>query len=251
MSPTLRTCLALALAAAALGCKTPPRNVFLIPEQRFDQEVRIVALAPLVLPADLEEPERVRERFEALITSRLRELGYEVVPSSQFAGIWENSVEQLGGYFDPVTGKRDEEKFEALRSHCLAELEATCQADVLLHSSIRVVAAPFYGSTATWYGTDQSMQTMGSAILSGLAGGTPSGTIGALCLTVVIEDTHGADYFVGHGGIEVTARLTAGGMEAIPQHELFRDAERNEEAVTLALEGLEHGASSPAVKQGP
>ena len=226
-------------AFVALGCATTaPYEPYQIPREQFHATVRTIAVFRLMLPDDLENPDRVREKFEAMILTALEREGYRTVPPQQVTPIWEEITTQLGGLFDPMTGARDEEKFDTARLHALQEIATRFGADALLHPSIRVVDAKFDSGTARWCGSTQSMQSTGSSMLEALAGMSTSGTIKATCLFVVVEDMSGVDLYKDMGGIEVLGSLVVGGFEARPQGELFVDGERNQGAVASALGSL-------------
>jgi hypothetical protein len=224
--------------ATAAGCATPtPYDPYLIPRSEFGAKVRTLALAGPWVSSDIEDPEPVKETFARLIQSKLQRMGFETVAWEEQERIWEQTTTDVGGFFDPLTGKRDEEKFEVVRRHMLDELEREFGADALLHASLGVMAAEFSNSDAHWCGASQSVKTGGRQWLEAL-GGSTSGSVAAVAVFVVIEDMSGTDLYKDCGGIELTAKLTASGFEEIPRYQLFLDAGRNGAGVGLALDAL-------------
>lgn len=227
------------LALVALGCATaPPYNPFHVPRHEFEARIRTIAVAHLVVPSDLEEPTVVAAIFEPLIVSKLEQAGFRTVDPDQVEQIWDRMTQQVGGYFDPMTGQRNQEAFDAVRRHTFNELESRFEADAVLHPTLLVVMANFSGGTAHWCGTSQGMQTAGRWVLEALAGGSSSGTVAASCLGIHIEDTRGVSLYQHQGGIEILAELEATGFDPHSREELFLDAERNRRAVSLALDDL-------------
>jgi hypothetical protein len=227
------------LVLVGLGCATaPPYNPFQVPRHEFEARIRTIAVAHLVVPSDLEDPEAVAGLFEPLIVSKLEQAGLRTVDPDEVEEIWDRMAEQVGGYFDPMTGQRDQEAFDAVRLHTFNELEARFEADAVLHPTLLIVMAKFSGGTAHWCGASQGIQTTGRWVLEAFAGSSSSGTIAASCLGIQIEDTKGVTLYQHQGGIEILAELEATGFDPHSREELFLDAERNRSAVSLALDDL-------------
>ncbi len=225
--------------SVALGCATtPPYEPYQVPREQFHAKVRTIGVAELAVPSDLENPDAVKQRFEAMIIQRLESQGFRTVPSEKVMPVWDEMEAQMGGMFNPMTGELDQKKFDTARLHLLQEIATQFGADALLHTTIGVVDAKFESGTAHWCGSSQRMQSVGSTLLDGLGGMTSAGTIKATCLFVVIEDMSGVDLYKDMGGIEVLGRLVIGGFEPRPQTELFIDVERNHAAVDSALGAL-------------
>ncbi len=227
----------LVIALLGAGCATaPPYNPFKIAQDEFYGKIKTIALSPVAVAVDLEDAEPVKTKFESLIETTLREAGFSVVPSREYAAIWKRMTEQMGGFFDPVTGKRDETKLKTVREHTLRELNTKFTVDAVLYPSIRVVKANFVQNQATWDGTSESLTTGG--FLGALLGGQYRGTVGALSLVAVIEDTHGVDVYINGGGIQVLSKVSGGGFIPVSRNELFANEERNVAAVNIALGSL-------------
>ncbi|HEX9201022.1 MAG TPA: hypothetical protein VF865_15795, partial [Acidobacteriaceae bacterium] len=149
---------ALTTTLIAAGCATaPPYNPFKIAEEEFHGKIKTIALAPVGVPGDLGDPDPVKAEFESLIEAKLREAGFSVVPSRESAEIFNNMNKQLGGIFDPVTGKRDETKLKTAQEHARRELGAKFKADAVLYPGISLGVASFAGGSASWGGTSESL----------------------------------------------------------------------------------------------
>jgi hypothetical protein len=224
------------------GCAqvAPPYEPFKIPRNEFFARTKVVALAPVGFTVNPENQESASTQFESLLDQKLRELGFTVVPSTEYKAIWERLTKQMGGIFDPITGKRDDNKLKTVRGYLLEELRTQHRADALLHPVIQVVKAPFNAGHARWHGTAESIIPEG--FLAAFFMADSAGTTSALSLLITIEDMNGVDLYVQAGGIQVLAKLTSGRQfVSIPQNQLLTNAERNKAAVNIALSGLSKG----------
>jgi len=229
------------LIAALLGAgcaTTPPYNPFKIGQEEFNRKTKTIALAPVFIPEGLEDPEPVKIKFESLIESRLREAGFLVIPSREYAEIWKRTTEQVGGYFDPVSGKRDETKFKTVQEYTYRELSTKFNMDSLLYSSILVFQVKWSGGTVHWHGTSEPIKSVGEQFLEGLVGISYHGTVPAASLVATIRDINGQDLYVNFGGIQLLAKTSGSKFFQVPRHQLFSNEEQNSKAVSLALEPL-------------
>lgn len=237
----MRQRLLMAISVVALigaGC-AKPYNPFVISRDQIYSKVETIAVAPVAVPEDLEVPEPVKAKFASTIEAKLREAGFLVVPSGEYAKIWEGIAEQVGAFFDPVTGKRDESKFKALRKNCLRELLTKYNANAVVYPEIRAVTANFSSYTAWWHGTRESVKVPNEGILAALTRGNYYGTLAALSLVVTIKDMDEVEMYVNPGGIQVLARVSSRGkFVPVPPNELLVNEERNGAAVDIAMEPL-------------
>ena len=229
----------LGLVFVAAGCATrTPYNPFKVSRETFFGHTKTIAMTPFMLPSDLENPEPVRTEFESLIEAKLRSAGFSVVASGDYADIWKRVTEQMGGYFDPVTGKQDEAKFKAAQEHARREIATKSSADALVHAGFTVVGAAFASGTAQWNGTSEPVGTGGFwAQLLGNLGGL-QGKIPALSLLVIIEDVNGAEEYANAGGVQLLSKVSYGKFVPVPRDALFADKARNAAAVSIALDPL-------------
>lgn len=228
--------LAAALLAAGCGPKAT-YNPFQVPRDQFYGKLHVVALAPIGVPQDLENPEPVKQKFLGMIEALLREEGFTLVPPAESQVIWDSMAAQLGGFYDPVSGKLDAEKLKTARMHLYRELRARHGIDAVLFSTIAAVEARLEKDKAVWHGTSQGAAK--GSFWKALLGASHSGRIPALSLFVTLSDTDDTDLYVNAGGIEVLVKVDLkGNMVPVPRDELFTDEERNQKAVHLALDPL-------------
>jgi hypothetical protein len=234
-----RRALAAALSIVVAGCaggRTAQHNPFKVPRESFYGSLRVVALAPLRVPSDLENPEQVRRKFEVMVAQELRSSGLEVVPPAQVGPLLDAARAAAGPLFDPNTGKPVEAKVKALNEDMLRRVKTSFGADALLWQDLRVVMARLNHDTAAWDGV---FEPAGTGFWKRVVSGTHSGSIPALSLVVHLVRVDGTDLYANSGGLRVISRVGMGGqIERIPQVELFADEARNTTAVHLAVDPL-------------
>jgi hypothetical protein len=233
-----------ALTLASCAPRAPAVNPFKVPQADIKAKVKVIALAPVNLPGDIDDAEPVKAKFESLITAKLTAAGYKVVPSSEYAAVWKQITESLGGFFDPLTGKRDDKKVKTAREHAVREVTAKTKADAVFDAVINVVKVNFGNNRAAWHGTTEPLMTGGA--WSSFFNGPYQGTVGALSLFVALSDANDVDMYLNAGGIQVLSKLSGRNFTPVPRHELFANEARNQRAVDVALAPLLDQAVAPA-----
>jgi hypothetical protein len=228
--------LVLALLVAGCGSKVP-YNPFKISPEQVRSRVKVVALAPMAFPRELEDPVPATKKFLGMMEVEMRGAGLTVIGAGEVQVIWDSLAGQMDGFYDPKTGARDEEKLKSVRMHLYRELKGKFNIDALLFSHLAAVGAKLDHDQAKWDGTSEGAgrKTFWKALL----GVSHSGTIPALSLHVILSDTDDTDLYVNMGGIQVLAKIGPGGnFDPVPRAQLFSDEERNTKAVHLALDPL-------------
>jgi hypothetical protein len=244
MKSARRFSMGFALLCCVTGCATTkPYNPFKVPQADIKSKVKIVALVPINVPTDLDNPDPVKSTFETLVAAKLKDGGYQVVPSDEYNKIWKQMMEQLGGFFDPMTGKRDNEKFKTVRQHTLRELAAKTKADAILDFSLSPIKVNFANNRAVWHGTSEYLMSGGA--FAAFLGGSFSGSVLALSLVVDLSDINDVEMYVNAGGIQSLSKLSGSRFVNVPRSELFVDEERNRKAVDIALNPLIGKAVEP------
>ncbi len=227
------------LALAPLGCAGKASyDPWLVPRERFLASTRTIALSPIDVPDELEQPEPVLAIFDSLITEALCAAGFAVVPAGVVSDIWGHGTDSVGGYYDPKTGRQDTTKLNPLRRYLKQRLRAEHGADAILFPEIIVVDAPYADGTATWDGTSQAVAGFLRVLLSAITSNTlPAGTAQGLSLDVQVESVEGGVVFTNRGGIELWAKPDRDGSQLnwVPRDQLFLHPDRNRKAVRLAL----------------
>ncbi|UCH84370.1 MAG: hypothetical protein JSW50_01395 [Candidatus Latescibacterota bacterium] len=230
----------LATAIAAWGCATAPKTVktdpYLIPKKEFRNTIKVIALANTEIVEGMPDPAPIQAKFDSLLAAGLQRLGYSVVQPQEYEAVWAKLAVGMGGFIDPDTGKRDEEKVTQAAFQTVQALKADFQIDAVMFPDIVVVEAPFSAGRAVWDGVDQKIQTAGA--MSSVFYGSQGGMVAALSLKLTVRGPDGTPVFVNSGGIEVLDTLEGKTFEPVPRQLLFTDNERIEDAVKAALKPL-------------
>jgi len=228
------------------GCAaTSPHNPFKIPQADIQAKVKTIALVPIDIAPEIENPAAIKFKFESLLTTKLQDGGFNVIASDEYATIWRQAVKNLGAVYDSATGKRDEKKFSAAFEYTVGELRAKTKADALLLSAIVTVKADFSSNLAEWHGASDYVRPEG--VWGTFSGPQAYGTIAALSLWVDLVDVQGTEMYVNFGGIQVISKLYPG-MKVIdvPRHEFFADETKNVRSVNIAINPLIGQRSPPS-----
>jgi len=241
---------ALLMAGCAIEPPEPPSH-FTLAHDDFYAKVRTIAIAPLATPPDFENPTPVAAKFEMLIVKILRDGGYSVVSSTEYAAILDQAKSRQGGYFDPLTGKLDEAKYDAILKAARHDLSAKFKVDAVLYPSILAVDAKWFDQTAYWDGATDSIQSFTGLVEKGVVkfvtepetyligkGPHEEGTVKAYSLAVLIEDVDGNKLYANQGGIQVLSKMMGNTFIPLFREDLFNDEARNTKAVDIALEAV-------------
>jgi hypothetical protein len=153
---------------------------------------------------------------------------------------------ELGGYFDPATGRIDREKYDRIEAAAARDVVTTHGADAFLRSRVTLESARWDNFGARWCNVAQKVQPDLTTFMDMAAGVTERGDVPATCLRVRLDDARGTMLYGGEGGIELLATSSDGtGLEPIGA--IFQNEERNAVAVEIALRGV----SSIATQSSP
>lgn len=193
---------------------------------------KVVAVAPLFVEP-FEVSEEQRSAFMSQFEARLDKLGFDVVSSETFAPIWNGKMEELGGYYDPYSGERIEEKYATVRDHTYSTLAQDHEIDAYFFPRITVVEAELQGASASWDGVSERLVKGFWEAMSTDASVKTS--IPALSLKVEARDGADALLYEGVGGVELMIRQSNAGRETLGPDQILLDEKRNKKAVSKAL----------------
>lgn len=190
----VRTALVFSLAGVSMvACalkRASDETLAVFPDSLFHQ-IQTIAVAPVVETGDFVIPGDAGAVLETALEEQLRQAGFTVVPSFEYVGIWQHIADEWGGFFDPYTGERDEELFNAATRRLREELRERFQADALVFPELWEGTAPFHDGIASWDGVSQAV--FGAHGLSGV--------VRALSLVLVFEDLAGTDVYSNGTGL--------------------------------------------------
>ena len=230
----------------SFGCFTvaePPYNPFLVPADTVRSVVNTVIVTPAMPPEGVFVSVSATRRIDSVIEARLRQGGYSVVSTVEYSLIWDGILRQMGGFFDPITGERDEEKFATARKELLRELKGRFDTQVLLYSELQIVDVFVDGGVAWWDGVTQDLSGDDTAIRSEFRdtferdefGSYADGVVSAITLVVAIDGPDGKEWYRNFGGIEVLARRRGTVVESEGDFELRAEVEHVVRAVDRVL----------------
>lgn len=208
-----------------------PVNPFTVPPKVFFDSVHTIVVTSATVVGEIRLADSVLAQYETLIEEKLREADLSVVPASEYASIWQRITDESGGFFDPFTGERDEDKFQAAAVRLRGEIVERFKPDALLYPEIWEVETPFTFGLATWGGISQE-------VIGGLG---YSGDVLAASLFVAIQDTSGAELYAREAGIQLLEYMLQGELARLPPERLLSDSTQIPTAVSSALDPLLEG----------
>jgi erythromycin esterase len=211
--------------ACVVGPPPPVAQPFVVPKAEFYDSVETIVATPVLMPEGVEASDSVLTWFDDLIERTLREAGFTVVPAETYMEMWNRINQEAGGFFDPLTGERDEPRYQAAVDQLFDELKERFSPDAILYPEMWIVEAPTSGGYARWDGTTQRVGTqMESAVL-------------ALSLAIVVQDMDAAELYSNVWGLEVLElyNWNLGDFTEVPSGALFADQGRNTTAVMKTL----------------
>lgn len=196
---------------------------------------QVVAVAPLfVEPFD---PDRDRAfAVTDAIERYLADRGLTVVSAREFEQYSTPKIQEIGGYFDPYTGERIDEKYRAVREYVYGKLAETHKVDAYLYPRVVVVEAMQKGTSAEWDGT--KVKLLEGFLNLMLNNASNQRSIDALTLRATLRDAQDATLYEGRGGLELLVRHGKQGYENLGPDDVLHDAAANQHAVEVALEDL-------------
>jgi hypothetical protein len=226
----LRLLPALLAVVLTWGCAAAPAppSPFTISREAFFERIRTVALTPMSLSGLGGDLVPIQAKFETLLATELCRVGLRVIPSREFLEIFTQAARNTGGFFDPVTGRRDIERYKAVMQMTLLILKERFQADAALIPMIEAKTVEFYRGEAEWDGTKEWFTSVGR-----------KGSVNVLSVKVMVQDATSTELFVSRGGLQVAAKIVEDKLVHRPPNELFRDEERNAAAVRMAVAPLQ------------
>ena len=224
------------LGAVAAGCATTPYNPFHVSRDEIFRRVKTVAVATVRVSADLSDADQTRAEFQNMIADELKAEGFQVVPATEYDQIFKRLRDEISGFFDPKTGKADEEKIKKVHDLCRRELTAKFQTDAILYPAIVVVSANFYEQTASWNGVTETA-TAGNWLQRMFSGGY-TGKIPALSLWVWLKDMNGEVLYANGGGLQLISKMSVKGFVDVPVQELLVDPKIKSRSVEIAFAPL-------------
>lgn len=200
------------------------RPVRITPFARQDDDVSMYLL------------DRVQSRFDSA--------GFELIDAERFSEIHDRINRDLGGIYDPMTGRLIDDRAESLKEYVEREYNETYAPQGELFVAVVHVGAAFSGNKARWHGVEQASSGKEGFWANFNTDGR--GVMPALSLVVVVQDAAEERLFAAVGGIELASVLSANSLERIPPEELLNDMSRIDEALRLVFEAFDNSVEDVA-----
>ncbi|HUK83977.1 MAG TPA: hypothetical protein VLZ12_15245 [Verrucomicrobiae bacterium] len=223
-------------AAFLIGCATdkPLLNPFKVPREEVQQRVKVVVVAPLSVDIELPNAKATGGEFATLLIAELNSIGFQTIPPSEYEQVFNRLRDEAGGFFDPLTGKTDKDKFLKVQEQCRQEMAAKYHADAILYSSIKAHSAQFNMNVAHWDGVQETVFPGGTWTAAAFRI-SAVGDVPALSLYVTLEDIAGKRLYVDCGGLQLLAKAKLKTFVPVPPEDLLTNHTRNANAVRIAM----------------
>jgi hypothetical protein len=240
-----------------------------VPRDQLLANVHRVVLGPLFATEFKVSPE-IAARYRAQVHEELKRLDWEVIDADDLNTIAAESLQRIGGYYDPLTGAQDPAKVAEMMRLIFRGLALTPAPDALLTIALSKTWAPQKFGVAEWYGAEQDAQTLGPVNRGPkLFGGSTNpnmgeGSVTASAVRVMLRDSSNATLYDGVGGLELLQQLSVKPVttgfrttsfqqtltDRAPQ-ELFQDQTRERHAIHFALRELVMSPAEIAAENQP
>lgn len=228
-----------AACSLALAASADPEFLlpgpFHVPREQFYPSLKVVAVAPLSLPRDLDDPGARRE-LQALIEGRLHDAGLEVVPARDVAVVAREVATASGGAYDRMTGKLDKAKAARIDEEVLRRLREELHADALLEPAVVRRYARLEGHRLEWDGVAEEGESHFWEEL--WVGHISGGHIPAVSLQVRLRGATGQPLYERFAGMKLMERVDGNQVVTVPRGDLLADHDVNIRAVHRALDEL-------------
>lgn len=228
-----------AIAAAPIAATEPAAadNALRVPRPELLARYRTVAIGPLIV-GDLPQRAEVEQHYHELLAARLAQLGFNVAGGTEYADLWATEVAAVNGFYDTFTGRMQPAKLQASRKHVFSILHDKYAIDAVVLPQLAVRPVTYQRGEARWDGVVEQVdpKKKGGSLLFG---NRYFGSVNAMSVVVRIADADDATQFEDSGGIQIIEHAVEGRSVDVPRPELFADAAKNAQAVTVALRELD------------
>ena len=213
------------------------------------QRIKRIGLLPPQLPATLTDRSAEATHVEKALTSMLAEAGFTVIGPESYRTIYDRLNRQLGGTYDPRTGKQDAKRASTLKEHALLAYAETERLDGIAEPSVVLTSAQFepLSAQAWWDGVAENSEGKRhkgygfTGQKANLKSPTAS-VIPAYSLALVIRDTNSQPLYIALGGIQLGAyfqqKWAEGRFLFVPEQALLHDFQRLSRAVDVVTYNL-------------
>ena len=197
------------------------------------QSIKTIAIVPIDLDGSPQST-TIQTIYQNQLSMTLQSAGYNVVSAYSYAQSWRNALEEVGGVFDPLTGKPQEEKFAHAGEIHMDTLKEQYHVDAALSASFETVDAPFDSKgMAQWDGVSRPVFAAGD-----MPPKLHYGAVPAISLCVRLLDMDKTSLYSRRIGVAVLARGTHLGLSERSTMVVLEDESAAGPAAKAALSGL-------------
>lgn len=220
----------LLVACTAVTPSLPSDNHVAANFQRPDAGAFIVMLPP---EAELPELQPGLAPLKTQLHKQLQAAGYRVamLDESNYATIWAQEVQAVGGIYDPVTGNPREAEFSRTLVALAQRVSVETKAVLILRPRLIMRTAKLTGSGAVWDGQQRRVPTVG------LDGGSIryDGNTQGMSVQLIALTANGALAWRTYGGASLPWRSNLITRQNEFRPDLFDNDVEMSDAVALAL----------------
>lgn len=212
-----------------MGC-AKPYDPFKVPVEQVRAQIETIALPPLSVHPDLVDVERARRLIEPRVVSMLLDAGYDVIPPDEWDRRWLAIAHTVGEIWNPVTGERDDEHYEAAMSALRHDLSVERGVDAIVHLTIAAVRVEASLRSPVLCGRNEDVYWPG-----GLSRRTRVTVAYGSCLGVTVTDMDERELYSIQQSLEFVDTYARQTHASRPLDERLRDPERVEQAIQATI----------------
>lgn len=197
---------------------------YAVPRESVRTRVKTIALRPVVLPPATADAPAARAAIEGAVTRTLQAKGYAVIPSTEFENIWHRMAQQLGGVFDPITGKLDEKKHAVAYDFTARELATRFRADAALLPAVSQDELVASDGGFKFWAAGEAITWRGEPLRPGLGGANRPQRVLGTYLAVFLHDPQGNGMYALRAPLEWNRVYVARSYEGRPPRDLYKPA---------------------------
>ncbi len=181
-------------------------------------------------------------KIDSMVVDYLQENGFEIAPQHLFNNAWQQALLNFGEFYDPTTGKVDQQgwqqvmasTFQSLQAH--KDIDAIVFTDLIAHDVQHSTGMKHY---ARWYGVTREPATEGASASVPVDFNWTQVIKGA-SLVITLYSTEGQPLFASRGGLDtlhaIDSRKSQDGF--VRRKKILGNSSRIQEGIELAFHPL-------------
>lgn len=181
-------------------------------------------------------------KIDAMVIDYLQENGFEIAPQHLFNNAWQQALLTYGEFYDPTTGKVDQQgwqrvmatTFQSLQAH--KDIDAVVFTDLIAHDVQHSAGMKHY---ARWYGVTREPATEGASASVPVDFNWTQIIKGA-SLVITLYSTEGQPLFASRGGLDTLHAIDSRKSQNsfVRRKKILGNSSRIQEGIELAFHPL-------------